>query len=459
MRRVRSGSVLQSVLAVSLALTVVLVVAAVGGASDTVVGTFGTQTGALGGQVSSGTGVAVNRSGVGGGATGNVFVSSKDNNRVDEFTSDGVFVKAFGHDVVASGQHDLGVAPEVCRVVSSPADVCKAGTASGAAGAINAPEGVTVDPATGNVFVADQGNRRIDVFSQDGSFQGAFGWSVNAAAPAAELQFCTTATGCQAGTSTALGGGFASLQQGAIAIDPTNGNVLVGDLTNNRVNEFDLTLNGSNQVTDAAFVRAYGWDIVASGENNTGANETQVVTLAPTITGGTFTLRYIDFTQSSPIPWNASPAAVESALEAFPAIGTDNVAVTSPNPGGGSQPGGPYTVVFQNALAHTDVPGLTAVVSLLQGLPRTVTVTNPVPGGGVEICKPVSSPVDVCKAGRPGRTTARSRRGASRSTPLARPSSPVPIGCRSLTRMGRLSRASGRTPASAGSARRRMSIT
>ncbi len=37
-------------------------------------------------------------------------------------------------------------------------------------GTLNSPEGIAVDPSTGNVYVADTANHRIQIFSSNGTF-------------------------------------------------------------------------------------------------------------------------------------------------------------------------------------------------------------------------------------------------------------------------------------------------
>jgi hypothetical protein len=84
-----------------------------------------------------------------------------------------------------------------------------AGPASGpGAGELTNPRGVAVDPDTGHVFVAEGSNSRISEFTAWGEFVKAFGWNVNAAAPAEELQVCTAETGCQKGSVGAGRGQF-----------------------------------------------------------------------------------------------------------------------------------------------------------------------------------------------------------------------------------------------------------
>lgn len=107
------------------------------------------------------------------------------------------------------------------------------------------------------------------------------------------------------------------------------------------------------------------------GSVNVPQNELQTVTIGAAVTNGNFKL---SFTTPAPdnttaaanttanIPFNASPEAVEEKLEALGNIGTGNVAVSSPNPGGGAAPGGPYTIEFTGGrFADTNVNQLARV--------------------------------------------------------------------------------------------------
>ena len=85
--------------------------------------------------------------------TGDVFVSDGGNQRIVEFTSVGAFVRAWGWGVT-DGQSKL----EVCT------SICRAGLSGGGAGQFNTPWGLAVD-ASGDVFVADELNERVDEFS------------------------------------------------------------------------------------------------------------------------------------------------------------------------------------------------------------------------------------------------------------------------------------------------------
>lgn len=237
-------------------------------AADGVVSFFGGE-GIQGGKFSNAGngpgGIAVNSTGAGGVGTGDIYVVDRGNNRIQQFTKSGEFVRAFGLDVGG-----LGV--NVCTVAAS----CVAGTLSAAAGGMSNPQGIAVDQDTGNLYVTDQGNRRVDVFSASGDFQGAFGWKVAVAGEAEELQFCTTATGCQAGSTGAAAGQFdAALGYPAVAPagSPAAGNIYVADRGNRRVDQFEPTIT-AGEVTGISFVRAWGWGV------DTGAPEFQTCTTA-----------------------------------------------------------------------------------------------------------------------------------------------------------------------------------
>ena len=83
---------------------------------------------------------------------------------------------------------------------------------STATGQLNPPRGVAVDPGTGHVYVADQFNNRISVFTYWREFLRTFGWDVVASGPgdsnAGEQQQVTIAAG--GGTFTLTFNGYAS---------------------------------------------------------------------------------------------------------------------------------------------------------------------------------------------------------------------------------------------------------
>jgi DNA-binding beta-propeller fold protein YncE len=98
--------------------------------------------------------------------------------------------------------------------------------------------GVAVAGTSGDVFVADTGNRRVDVFSSAGHFLRAWGWGV--ASGAAELQVCSSS--CKPGLSGAEPGEFQVPAFVAVDNDPSSasfGEVYVGDAGDDLVAKFD----------------------------------------------------------------------------------------------------------------------------------------------------------------------------------------------------------------------------
>ncbi len=126
---------------------------------------------------------------------------------------------------------------------SAEVSFCTFGTA---AGKCLKPTGVAADTSSaetgsGNVYVADRGNNRIDAFDPEGHFLFAFGWGVDASNPEAKLQSCTTITGCLPGTAGAGPGQLSGPR--AIAVDNQVGSlsrhdVYVFDAGNFRVEKF-----------------------------------------------------------------------------------------------------------------------------------------------------------------------------------------------------------------------------
>src|SRR5207344_2064490 len=95
---------------------------------------------------------------------------------------------------------------------------------------------LAVDNATGDVYVADTANHRVDQFSASGGFIRAWGWGVKDGAS----QFQTCTANCSEGIPGSKPGEL-SLPT-FIAVDnsggPSSGDVYVGDVGNNVVQKF-----------------------------------------------------------------------------------------------------------------------------------------------------------------------------------------------------------------------------
>src|SRR5262249_52818291 len=112
-------------------------------------------------------------------------------------------------------------------------------------------------------------------------------------------------------------------------------------------------------------------DIILVTSYDYKGDEVQRVTLTGPPTGGTFTLTFNGATTSA-IAYNATAAAVQSALQALATIGSGNALVTGAN-------GGPWAVRFVQGKGGSDQPEMTANGSGLIG--GSVSVATNSQGG------------------------------------------------------------------------------
>jgi hypothetical protein len=171
--------------------------------------------------------------------SGHVFVADQVNRRVVEFTALGAFVKTWGWDVVASGPDDNGAGFEIC--VPAKGDTCKVGISGTGAGQLGVGQGVAVD-SSGNVYVVDWFNFRVQKFDSSGNFLLMFGDGVDQGpthpGDVCTAQFIVEGDTCGAGNQGSAGEGQFSwpVAGSFIAIDPTD-KVYVGD--QNRIQRFN----------------------------------------------------------------------------------------------------------------------------------------------------------------------------------------------------------------------------
>jgi hypothetical protein len=104
--------------------------------------------------------------------------------------------------------------------------------------------------STGDLYVGDAFNERVQRFDADGNFELAFGWGVDDGSD--EFQICTS--DCQVGIVGAGDGQFGGPYVGpqGIAVDQSDGSVFVNDPGNRRVQKFDK---------DGNFLLAFGWGV------------------------------------------------------------------------------------------------------------------------------------------------------------------------------------------------------
>jgi DNA-binding beta-propeller fold protein YncE len=137
------------------------------------------------GSVGSGDGQFYDPSGIAVDGYGNVYVADSGNNRIQKFTSDGIFIAKWGSYGSGDGQllFPFGIAVDgfgnvyvldqdnvrIQKFTSTGGFITKWGSYGSGDGQFNWPWGIAVD-GSGNVYVADSGNDRIQKFTSSGGF-------------------------------------------------------------------------------------------------------------------------------------------------------------------------------------------------------------------------------------------------------------------------------------------------
>lgn len=117
-------------------------------------------------------------------------------------------------------------------------------------------------------------------------------------------------------------------------------------------------------------------DVIRMTGTNT--SEVQTLSITGTPTGGTFVLSFKGYT-TSPIAYNATAAAVQTALEVLSSVGAGGIVAT-----GGPLPATAVTLTFSNQLGGQSVPLITtASTNLTGGTTPAVVVTRTTSGVGL----------------------------------------------------------------------------
>jgi NHL repeat-containing protein/WD40 repeat protein len=120
-----------------------------GGASSSVVDPY---------PLSNPQGIAVNDT------SKDVYVADAGNHRVSEFEANGTFIRAFGKEVGGFGAN-------VCGGLVA----CKGGVSASTPGAFEHPQFLAIEQKTGDVYVADTGDKTVSKFSPEGVLEESWG--------------------------------------------------------------------------------------------------------------------------------------------------------------------------------------------------------------------------------------------------------------------------------------------
>jgi hypothetical protein len=127
-----------------------------------------------------------------------------------------------GYDYRVSVFSDEGVAPSFAPqgFIFGGSSVSNAGSG---AGQLSGPHGIALDVKRGRIYIADEGNNRVAVYTFGGQFLQAFGWGVDTGAD--KLEACTLQSTCQAGLTS----GHLYIPR-RVQVDPSNGDVYVSHI-------------------------------------------------------------------------------------------------------------------------------------------------------------------------------------------------------------------------------------
>jgi hypothetical protein len=275
------------------------------------------------GQFYNPTGIAIDQSDPALDGDPSVYVLDRENRRIQKFDADGNFILMLGDGVNETTGSD--------RCTAASEDDCGAGAAGSGAGQFFSGDGFSdipkldVHQPSGELFVADNGNRRIahvdpDAADPNGVFLRAWGWDVIPGG-ADEFEICTAETGCQAGQSAgeSANGSFGSNHPREVAVDAA-GAVYAADSNDNRVLRFDSSEEDADELLEPPLLSEGEGGPLLDGD--TAGIEVDPTTgnlfIARAPSGGEALIQEIDTETDGEVP--ASPHGVGDELLGFKPI-------------------------------------------------------------------------------------------------------------------------------------------
>lgn len=174
--------------------------------------------------------------------------------------------------------------------------------------------------------------------------------------------FTVAPTGIGAGGGTEVTGNAYARQS------VTFGAPVQTNATSSTNNSAQITFPAATGTGWGTIVGAAIFDAVSAGNMLyyipvlTGVNDVQTITVTGTPTGGTFTLNTVSAGVTLAIPYNATAAQTQEAIEGSAGVGASNVVCT-----GGPFPGSNVVATFQGALANQSVTLMTLANNSLTG--------------------------------------------------------------------------------------------
>jgi|GEM_PF-566249 len=309
---------------------------------------------------------------------GNVYVLDTGNNRVAAFDPWGEFLYTFGWGVVTSGPDNKprnevqkvavsatagsfrlaypdpvgGNNPKPSGSIAFNADAAAVQAAIEQSSHVGAGNVAVSGPAGGpwTVEFLNDTDYRLPSVQESTLSGGTASVSLATIQDGANLETCVPAKGdtCRAGDGGSHTGQLYS--PGAIATGP-EGDVYVGDEDNNRIEKFS---------PEGEFLAAFGGDTVAHGPDDSSNDEVQRLSVAAA--SGSFKLLFEnpysggEAKETAALPYNATAAEVQGALNALSTIGGLGGSVKVTGGPGDATGSAPFEIAFEGNLGGDDVP-------------------------------------------------------------------------------------------------------